>query len=72
MAEFNVIVINRLEIASEVTVKAKDADAAQDNVQAMIDKGKFAIIWEKSKDASDEVDFSESESTTEIEECNEA
>jgi len=44
MAEFEATVIRRLELTTLVTVRAKDEDAANDKVQAMIDDGKFGDL----------------------------
>jgi hypothetical protein len=64
MPKFSVMVEHKLVLTTEVTVSAKDEEAAVTKVQAMVDDGKFAGItkWE----AGDKYDWEESEHELEV------
>ena len=47
MPDFSVTVLYRLELATTLTVKARDRESAEEKVQKMIDDGKAGTLyWE--------------------------
>ncbi len=71
MPKFRAGVSIRLEIVAELTVTAKDQEAAEAKVQEMIDSGKFSPTWDAPRDAGKRpvMEWAEIECTQEIDFC---
>ena len=67
MAVFEALVTVRLEVTCRVEVKAKDEEAAETKVQALIDEGRFALKWDALKPLPPALDAEWSEDSEDAE-----